>query len=110
MAELKFDLDNESMEYITLSFTYDKNYRAIFTALDGNKKELNIVYDDSGYTKVITQNVGEGTVTLYYDNKLDNLVMLFSVIICILLMCTITIMIIKHAENKNSRLTNFSRG
>ncbi len=110
MAELNFDLDNEPIEYITLSFTYDKNYRAIFTALDGNKKELNIVSDDSGYTKVITQNVGEGTVTLYYDNKLDNLVMLFSVIICILLMCTITIMIIKHAENKNSRLTNFSRG
>ena len=95
MAELNFDLGNEPVEYITLSFTYNKNYRAIFTAPDGNEKKLNVVDDDSGYTKVITQNVGVGTVTLYYDNQLDNLVMFFSIVICILLISIITIMLIR---------------
>ncbi|RII36120.1 hypothetical protein D2A34_01735 [Clostridium chromiireducens] len=110
MDELNFDLGNEPAEYVTLSFTYSKNYRAIFTAPDGNKKKLNVVDDDSGYTKVITENVGKGTVTLYYNNQLDNLVMFFSIVICILLLCIIIIMLVAQTVNENNKLTNFSKG
>lgn len=94
MAELNFNLDKESTKYITLSFTYDKNYRAVLRTPDGSEKELDVVNDDLGYTRIITQNVGAGIVTLYYDNILDNLVIAFSAVICILLICIIARMLI----------------
>lgn len=98
MAELNFNIDKDSAEYITLSFTYDKNYRAILTAPDGTKKELKVVSDDFGYTRVLTKNIGEGIVKLYYDNLIDNMVMIFSVVICILLIGIITVMFIRASK------------
>ncbi|MDR3598281.1 hypothetical protein [Clostridium sp.] len=95
IAELNFDLNNEPTEYITLSFTYNKNYKAIVTASDGTKKRLNIVEDDLGYTRIITHNVGAGIVNLYYDNPLDNMIMYFSIVIFILLICIITMMFVR---------------
>lgn len=94
LSELKFTANFPAPENITLSFTYDSHYRLELTDSNGSKSLCTLTSNDDGYLRAQIPE-GEYSAKLFYEDKLTETSLIFSLITHILMTLSYLIIITK---------------